>query len=78
MRTLDPIKQLEILRNTYVTADMIYNLYPIGKTTARELVNEIIKDLESKKIPILKGKRKYVPISEVLKRYPIDEKRLQK
>ena len=31
MRTLDPIKQLEILRNTYVTADMIYNLYPIDE-----------------------------------------------
>lgn len=78
MRELNLIRRLEILKETYVDANMVYELYPIGKTAARKIVNDISEDLKRRGVPLLQSKRKYIPLGEVLKRYPIDEKRLQK
>lgn len=77
MKELDPVRQLEILKETYITVNMIYELYPFGKTNARKLAKQIVVDLKKKDIPILPGKEMYVPTSEVLKRYPINKKALE-
>lgn len=77
MKVLNPVKQLEILKESYVSANMVYELYPAGMNWARNLVNEIREDLEKRGIPLMTGKEKYVPIKEVLKRYPINQKSLE-
>lgn len=77
MKTLNPVRQLEILKETYIDTKMAYELYPWGKNRIRNIVQTIHKYLKEKGIDYSVGKKIYIPKSELLKKYPIDKKALE-
>jgi len=76
-RHLDPRRQLEILGEPYINVRMIYELYPGTLSWARNVMRQIKADLKAEGKNVLSTNEAWVPIKEVLKRYPIDEKRIR-
>lgn len=74
---LDPKRQLEILSKAYINVRMIYELYPGSMSWARRIMRNIKSDLKAEGKSVINTNESWVPIKEVLKRYPIDEKRIR-
>ena len=71
MRHLDPAIQTEILKQSYISAQDIYHLYPLGRNESNKLFNQIVSELMEEGIPLLPCRPRAIPISRVLKKYPI-------
>lgn len=77
MKILNPVRQLEILKETYIDTKMACELYPWGELKIRSIVRTIHEELKEKGIDYSVGKKIYIPKSELLKKYPIDKKALE-
>lgn len=73
MRHLDPVKQYEIICQTYASAEDIYHLYPIGRNESARIFNEIVLEMTEQGIPMLKCRPRVIPLSRVLKKYPVNK-----
>lgn len=73
MKPLDPIVQEDILDQTYLSANDIYNLYPLSQREARNLYNTIRLQMISQGVPLMRCRPGVVPIDRVLAVYPINE-----
>ena len=78
MRKPNPLVQEEILDQTYVSANDLYNLYPISKRVAYEWLNEVTKELIKEEIPLMPGRPQLIPLQRVLQKYPLNQEGIRR
>lgn len=77
MKNPNPIRQLEILQQSYVNIVDVFELYPFSKGWAMRTCKEINADLKKRNISVITSNKIWIPLKELLKKYPIDERRLK-
>lgn len=78
MKNLNPLVQQEILDRTYVSANDLYQLYPISKQTAYMWVRSVVNDLIKENIPLMPGTPTLIPLERILKDYPLNKEGIRR
>ena len=74
-----PSRQLEILDQDYISIDEISELYGCSRNMASRYHKEILNELkEMGKKPMIRGRSELIPLDAMLKKYPMNYKRIQR
>lgn len=74
-----PKRQLEILDQDYISIDEISELYGCSRNMASRYHKEILNELkEMGKKPMIRGRSELIPLDAMLKKYPMNYKRIQR
>lgn len=74
-----PKRQLEILDQDYISIDEISELYGCSRNMASRYHKEILNELkEMGKKPMIRGRSELIPLDAMLKKFPMNYKRIQR
>ena len=69
MRQIIKEEREQILKNSYITAEQVYKVLPVGKNLAYKLFKELYDDLDKKGVMLFKTTPRAIPMKYFKERY---------